>query len=295
MTDYLPRVLVTGGHGQIASSLCNHPLAAGFIMKFCSHEEFDITQPALIQHVITAFVPDIIINTAAYTAVDKAEEEASAADRANHIGAGHLALACQKNQIKLLHLSTDYVFNGDKIGKYLEDDDADPINIYGKTKWLGEQAVRSNCQNHVILRVSGVFSEHGNNFLRTILKLARERSTLRVVSDQITCPTYAGDIAKAILTICRTPTQQGTFHFCSADAVSWCDFAQAIVDEALQFEKLLINEIVPISSSEYKTAAKRPKNAVLDCSKIASVFNIRQPSWREAISQIFAKLARENA
>src|SRR3990167_2796944 len=240
MTNYSPKILVTGGQGQIASALANHPLAENFTLKVCGREELDITQPATINEVIADFLPDIIVNTAAYTAVDKAEEEAGLADRTNHMGAGHIALACQKNQIKLLHLSTDYVFDGNKDGKYLEDDTADPLNIYGKSKWEGEEAIRHACPNHIILRVSGVFSEYGNNFLKTMLKLARERSTLRVVSDQMTCPTYAGDIAKAIFTICQQPSEQGTFHYCSAETVSWFNFAEVIIDTARHHETLTV-------------------------------------------------------
>lgn len=295
MTNYSPRLLITGGQGQLATALANHPLANKFSLQICSHEDMDITQPASIQAVIAKCVPDIIINTAAYTAVDDAEQNARQADYVNHIGAGQLALVCKKNQIKLLHISSDYVFDGNKDGKYQEDDTACPINIYGKSKWEGEQAIRNNCPNHIILRVSGVFSEYGNNFLKTILKLARERSALRVVSDQIVCPTYAGDIASAIYIICNNPGFQGTLHYSSSEAVSWYDFAQVIVDEARQHEQLAADEIFAITSAEYPTAAKRPRFSVLDCHKINKIYRIEQPSWREAVSRIIPKLIQEKA
>lgn len=295
MINYSPKILVTGGRGQLASALAHHPLASQFTLMFCDKDELDITQSASINKAISKFLPDIIINTAAYTAVDQAEEEASIADRVNHIGAGQLAIACEKNQIKLIHLSTDYIFDGSKDGKYLEDDEARPVNIYGKSKWDGERAIRNACKNHIILRVSGVFSEYGNNFLRTMLKLARERSSLRVVSDQITCPTYAGDIASALFIICNQPSFQGTLHYSSMESVSWYDFAQAIIDEARLHEKLAADEIKPVTSAEYPTAARRPRSSVLDCHKISEVYRIDQPSWREAVARIVPKLIQEKA
>lgn len=295
MINYSPKILVTGGRGQLASALAHHPLASQFTLMFCDKDELDITQSAAINKAISKFLPDIIINTAAYTAVDQAEEEASIADRINHIGAGQLAIACDKNQIKLIHLSTDYIFDGSKDGKYLEDDEARPLNIYGKSKWDGERAIRNSCKNHIILRVSGVFSEYGNNFLKTMLKLARERSSLRVVSDQITCPTYAGDIASALFIICNQPSFQGTLHYCSTESVSWYDFAQTIIDEARLHEKLAADEIKPVTTAEHPTTATRPRSSVLNCHKISEVYRIDQPSWREAVARIVPKLIQEKA
>jgi dTDP-4-dehydrorhamnose reductase len=295
MTIYLPKVLITGGRGQLASALTKHPLAEKFSITSCTHSELDISQPASIEFAIGKHLPDLIINTAAYTAVDSAEENASAADKANHIGAGQLALLCNKNQIKLLHISTDYIFDGSKQVAYDEDDPAAPINFYGKSKWEGEEAIRNSCPNHLILRVSGVFSEYGNNFLKTIHKLARERSTLRVVADQVTCPTYAGDIAGAIWKMCLAPSHKGTYHYCSAEAVSWFDFAKEIVNESRLHEKLVADEVLAIISSEFPTAAKRPQHSVLNCDKIKTTFDIDQPSWRDAIKLIIPKLIQEKA
>lgn len=295
MTNYSPNVLITGGNGQLASCIAKHSSATDVNLIICNKTELDICQPASIQQAIDMHVPDIIINTAAYTAVDKAEEEVSLADRVNHIGAGQLALACQKNQIKLIHLSTDYIFDGDHDGKYLEEDQANPINIYGKSKWEGEQAIRNTCPNHVILRVSGVFSEYGQNFLKTMLKLAKERTSLRVVSDQVSCPTYAGDIAGALLTMCLAPSHKGTYHFCSNEAVSWYDFAKAIIQHAALHEKLAVSEAQKITTAEYPTAAKRPRHSVLNCDKITSTYQIIQPSWRDAITKVINKLILEKA
>tara|TARA_R110000868_G_scaffold208515_3_gene457981 strand:+ start:520 stop:1407 length:888 start_codon:yes stop_codon:yes gene_type:complete len=295
MTNYLPKLLVTGGQGQIAQAIANHSFASEFEIILCGHEELDITQPASIEAAIEKYLPDIVINTAAYTAVDKAESEVSTADRVNHMGAGQLALICNKNQIKLIHLSTDYIFDGNKDGKYNEEDEANPLNIYGKSKLEGEVATRKACPNHLILRVSGVFSEYGKNFLKNILQLAHERMTLSIVSDQMTCPTYAGDVAYAILKMCQTPSHKGTFHFCSDEAVSWHDFAQAIIDEAEKHEKLTVNEVKAIKSADYPTPAKRPRFSVLNCAKIKTTFDIDQPSWHQTITRIIPKLIQEKA
>lgn len=295
MTTYSPSVLVTGGTGQLATAIANHELAKQFNLHVCGHDEVDITSPSSINQAIAKYMPDVIINCAAYTAVDKAEEEVSKADRVNHIGAGHLSLICHKNQIKLIHVSTDYIFDGKKSGDYTEEDISNPINMYGKTKWLGEQAIRENCKNHVILRVSSVFSEYGHNFLRTIVKAAHEKPVLRVVSDQCMCPTYAGHIAGALLTIAAKPAEKGTFHYCSSEPISWHGFAAAIITEAKKHGTVLTDEVRAIPSSEFPTNAKRPQQSVFDCSKIKKVYNIDQPSWREAIKLIVPKLIQEKA
>jgi dTDP-4-dehydrorhamnose reductase len=293
MTLYSPKLLITGGQGQLAMAIANHSFAKEFNIVLCGHADLDINQPAAIEAAIATHLPDIIINTAAYTAVDKAEEEVSLADRTNHIGTGQLALLCNKHQIKLVHISTDYIFNGNKEGKYSEDDIATPINIYGKSKWEGENEIRHACKNHMILRVSGVFSEYGNNFLKTMLKLSRERTCIRVVSDQVTCPTYAGDIAHAILMMCNAPSHKGTYHFSSSDPVSWHEFAQFIINEAKQHESLAVTDVTAVTSAEYPSEAKRPPHSVLDCQKIKMTFNIDQPSWQEAVKRIVPKLIRE--
>jgi len=295
MSTYSPSVIVTGGDGQLAAAISHHDLSKQFNLHFCNHSELDITSPTSINQAIAKYIPDVIINCAAYTAVDKAEEEVSKADRVNHIGAGHLGLICHKNQIKLIHLSTDYVFDGSKTDEYVEDDHADPINMYGKTKWLGEQAIRENCKNHVILRISSVFSEYGHNFVRTILKAAHEKPVLRVVSDQSMCPTYAGHIAGALLTIAGKPAEKGTFHYCSSEPISWHGFASAIVNETKKHGSVLTDEIRAIPSTEFPTKAKRPQQSVLNCNKIKETYNIEQPSWREAIKSIIPKLIQEKA
>lgn len=284
-----PKILITGGQGQLARALSTHPHAKKLRITTCSRDECDITNPDSISHVLSSYSPDIIINTAAYTAVDKAESEPDLAALINHQGAQNLANACAKREIPLIHLSTDYVFDGTKSSPYIEDDLPNPINVYGKTKWQGEEAIRKKLLAHVILRVSGIFSEYGNNFFKTILKLAAEKSDLHIVADQITCPTYAMDVADTLLTMACSLNHFGTYHYCGKPAVSWHDFAVAIIEKAKQSRTLSVQTIQAITTLEYHAAAKRPAYSVLDCQKIERDFGIHQPEWRTGIVAALAK------
>ncbi len=175
MKNSLSKILITGANGQLGMALRHHPRAASYHLIPCSHADLDITDPASIQRAITTFSPDMVMNCAAYTAVDKAEQDLKQALNVNYIGAQNLAIACDTNEIPLIHVSTDYVFDGTHTIPYQEHDLACPINVYGDTKWRGEQVIREACKQHIVLRVSGVFSEYGNNFLKTILRLAQEK------------------------------------------------------------------------------------------------------------------------
>jgi len=290
MNSYLPKILITGSNGQVGASLRQHSAASDFHLAACTREELDISDMASVQRALAAHTPDIIINTAAYTAVDKAEQEQQQCDRANHIGPRNLAIACRKQQIPLIHLSTDYIFPGTQSVPYREDDRANPVNYYGAAKWLGEQAIQEQCEQYIILRVSGVFSEHGSNFPKTILRLARERKQLRIVADQITCPTYAGDIAGTIFALAKNLSHWGTYHYCSRAPVSWHQFAVAIITEAGRHEKLAVEEIAAITTATFPTAAKRPAYSVLDCGKIEKDYRIRQPSWKKALAVIVPQI-----
>lgn len=284
MTDYLHKVAITGGNGQLANAIRNHPLAQSMQIHTFSRLEMDITDANSIAHIIAQFQPSIIINTAAYTAVDKAENETDLCLKINYAGTKKLAIACKKAQIPLIHLSSDYIFDGIKNGPYLEEDKPNPSNQYGKSKWLSEQVIREECQKHLILRVSGVFSEFGNNFLKTITRLAHEKKQLKVVSDQITCPTYAGDIANTLLTITKQYATDdlpwGTYHFCSKLPTSWYQFAIAIIAHLKKIKPVAVEEITPISTAAYQAAANRPANSVLNCDRIYKNFGIVQPDWR---------------
>lgn len=287
MKNYFPKLLITGGMGQLANALFHHSDAKSFKIIACSREQLDICNQQTIAAALKEFSPDIIINTAAYTAVDKAEQERNRASVVNFLGAKNLAMACQEHHIPLIHLSTDYIFDGVNTSPYTEKHSANPINFYGETKWLGEEMVRKYCEQHIILRVSGVFSEYGNNFLKTILRLTQEKNKLRVVSDQITCPTYAGDIASAIFEIAKQFRNPGTYHFASQAPTSWHGFATAIIEAAK-----LQHEIEAISTAEYPTAAQRPTHSVLDCQKIAETFGIFQPSWRDGIKKAIKEMVK---
>jgi dTDP-4-dehydrorhamnose reductase len=291
MKNYLPRVLITGGSGQLGHALQHHAAALEFHVTACSHAELDITDITSINKAITHYSPDIIINAAAYTAVDKAEQDREACMRINHRGAEYIAQACAKYKIPLIHLSTDYVFDGTKTSPYREDDTANPVNFYGTSKWLGEQSVRAYCDHHIILRVSGIFSEYGNNFMKTMLRLAREKNELRVVADQITCPTYAGHIAGVIFSIIKQPARQGTYHYCDASPASWHEFAQAIINVSRQHQELRVETVKAIPATDYPTPARRPAYSVLDCSKIENDFGIKQAEWMQAVESTAAMLA----
>ncbi len=290
MKNYLPKLLITGGHGQLAMALRNHVVANQFDFILCSHEQMDITQPTSIENAISRYHPDIIINTAAYTAVDKAESEVDAAMQTNYFGAKNIAIACHKNHIPLLHISTAYVFDGHQSLPYRENDIAKPLSIYGESKWLGEEAVRQYHSQHIILRVTSVFSEYRHNFLKSMLMLAQQKKEMQIVVDQITTPTYAGDIAGVILHMATQLTHYGTYHYCNMPPVSWHAFANAIINEAKCHRLLSVENVKPITTAEYQTAAKRPFNSVMNCDKIKKDYDITLIHWESAVKLIVKSL-----
>lgn len=290
VNSYLPKVLITGADGQLGTALCQHALAADWHIIACSRTDMDITDTTSVELAITTHTPDIIINTAAYTAVDNAEQESNQALHINYIGAQNIAIACATHQLPLIHLSTDYIFDGNKNTPYTETDVTNAINTYGKSKCLGEEAVRKHCEQHIILRVSGVFSEHKSNFYKTILRLANENNELRIVADQFTCPTYADDIAATIFVLAKQLSCWGTYHYCSSNPVSWYQFASAIVTHAKQYKKSNLENIIPIATADYHTAAKRPMYSVLDCTKIQTDYSIKQPNWEAALKNLLEKM-----
>jgi dTDP-4-dehydrorhamnose reductase len=282
--DQSMKILLTGAQGQVGQAIvqANQQLSMHEIIS-CNRHLLDITDSTQVRKVLEQHKPDVVINAAAYTAVDKAESERELAFAVNAIGPKNLARACEASHIPLLHLSTDYIFDGQKVSSYREDDPAAPLGVYGKSKWQGEQAVREYCEKHVILRVSWVFGEHGHNFVKTMLRLMQEREELKVVNDQHGCPTYADDIAKQLLAICQDPKQWGTFHYCGAPVTTWYSFAQAIREEASKITALRVRTIHPISTSEYPTPAQRPKHSVLNCDKLYTIYSIQQPQWRNGL------------
>ena len=238
----------------------------------------------------------LAVNCAAYTAVDKAETEPERAFRINRDGAENLASVCAARRIPLVHISTDYVFDGSIRRPYTESDPPNPLSVYGTGKWQGEEAVREHLVEHIIVRTAWLYGVHGQNFAKTILRLAGEREEIRVVADQYGCPTWTMDLADAVTTIakrllqCEPSGPWGTYHFCGAGTTTWYEFALAIVEEGARRRRLKVTRIRPITTAEYPTAARRPRWSVLDCTRIESVFSIIPMDWRIAFSKMMAEL-----
>src|SRR3569623_970188 len=264
MSDSAPRILVTGANGQVGWELMRRADKFGVTAVGTERAELDITDAQAVDAVIRPDAFDVVVNAAAYTAVDKAELEPDKAYAVNRDGAAHLASACARANTPLIHISTDYVFNGTKQGAYVEDDPVNPINVYGASKADGEQAVRGRLDRHIILRTSWVYGVYGNNFVKTILRLAKERDELRVVAEQWGCPTAAGDIAEVILKlVLRISAQRNiawdTYHYCGAEKTTWHEFAEAII-AAAEYHVGRKMPVRPILTQDYPTPAKRPVN-----------------------------------
>jgi dTDP-4-dehydrorhamnose reductase len=262
-----------------------------------SREDADITRPDQVDAALRRHRPDVVINSAAYTAVDQAEDEHDAAFRVNLDGATILAAACAVAEVPLIHISTDYVFDGTKADAYVESDIVDPIGVYGKSKAAGEAAVRSGAPKHVIVRTAWLYGEFGNNFLRTILRLAGERDELRIVADQYGTPTSTGALANAILSIvpriCDNKALWGTYHFTGTGVTSWHGFAEWIVGVQARYTGHQ-PRVVAIASDDWPTRATRPANSALDSSLFHKTFGIGSEHWTiESERVITALLSRE--
>ncbi len=286
------KVLITGKNGQVGSCLVSQLIDIPSIdFLALGRDELDITNAEQVNEVVNKYHPTIIINAAAYTAVDKAESEFVLANAINNVGPKNLAKAASNVNAAILHISTDYVFAGNKDGLYTEGDEVNPQGVYGKTKLAGEQSVAQECDAHIILRTAWVFSEYGNNFVKTMLRLAQTRDTLGVVGDQYGGPTYAGDIAKALINIAQQLQQGdakfGVYNYSGYPHVSWQEFATEIFEKALA--KNFIQSPITVNSiltADYPTPAKRPANSKLDCSKITTDFSIQPSDWKTALNTI---------
>jgi len=291
-SDNTNPILLAGGTGQVGSEIRKLARRKGYPLVSPDRTALDIRNQDSVRAVMDRTDPSLVINAAAWTNVDLAETETDAAFRINHNGPAHLARACRDRDIPLFHISTDYVFNGRKGAPYLEEDPACPETVYGRSKLLGEEAVKNLLETYVTVRVSWVFGNIGSNFVKTVLRLAAEKNELKVVADQYGCPTFAADIAQALLTMAEQyfsgkPVQWGTYHFCGAAGATWFDFAAAIMETA--WEKGLIHQkipVLPISTDQFPTPAARPAYSVLDCSKIRHVFGIRQKDWQEGLERM---------
>ncbi len=293
-------ILLTGAQGQLGWELQRRALAAGLTVDASDREDLDITDAGSVRARLAAVRPALVVNAAAYTAVDKAESDREAAFAVNRDGPANLARACAEHGIPLIHVSTDYVFDGSRPGAYGEDDPVAPLGVYGSSKFAGEEAVRAACPQHVILRTAWVYGVHGHNFVKTMLRLGRERDSLRVVDDQHGCPTFAGDLADAVLEIAarlRTgdvPAEGwGTFHCTGSGHTSWCGFAREIFGQVASRGDR-VPEVQGIASSDYPTPARRPANSVLDCSRLAHVYGIRLRDWRPALAEMLDATLAQN-
>lgn len=284
------RLLITGGAGQLGCALLSHPACHHHTIYAPSHRDLDITDINALHRCLKQFPAECIINTAAYTAVDKAEQESDLALHINQFGAENIATICAENHIKLIHLSTDYIFGGDQQIPYSENDSPHPLNVYGLSKWLGECAIRETAPEHIILRVSGVFSEYQHNFCKTMLRLAQEKPCLKIVSDQITCPTDAFEIAHVLYQLIQHPELTGTWHFCSEVPTSWFEFTKAILAAIPPQKLVMAKEIIPISAAEFNAPAARPAYSVLNCQKIKSQLNLTLPNWQDGIQRVLRAL-----
>jgi dTDP-4-dehydrorhamnose reductase len=290
------RVLITGANGQVGWELKQALAPLGEIVAL-DRAGMDLMAPDSIRAAIRAARPEVIVNAAAYTAVDKAETEPGPAMQVNGIAPGVIAEEAARCGALVVHYSTDYVFDGSKDSSYREDDPTSPVSEYGRTKLAGEEAVRAAGVPHLIFRTSWVYAARGNNFLRTMLRLARERSELKIVDDQIGAPTWARFIAETTaLALSAGPgparERSGTYHLTAAGSVSWCGFARAIFQAARAMRpELSVPDVVPIPSSQYPLPARRPLNSRLDTSKLRAAFGVAPPAW-EALLQRCLQEAR---
>lgn len=281
------QVLVTGGNGQLAACIKDVCVDKSELeVTYTSVSDLDITNKQQVDQFFAKHNFDWCINCAAYTAVDQAESDIDLARKVNKDGAKHLAEACKAHQVKLIHVSTDFVFDGKSTKLYSEEDKTNPLGIYGLTKREGEQAIAETFGDYFIIRTSWLYSEHANNFMKTMLRLAESRTELSVVADQIGTPTYATDLAEVMMKIVTENSSDfGLYHYSNEGVASWYDFAYAI----FELQKTSIH-LFPIKTVEYPTPAERPKFSVMDKAKIKQTFKIEIPHWRSSLIRAINKL-----
>ena len=288
MADVKKKIIVTGSSGQLGSELkelARDDQRSDFL--FFSRDQLEITNESSVKNILELHRPQFLINCAAYTAVDKAETERQLARQVNGTAVGNLAKHCAALQIKFLHLSTDYVFNGEAKSPLRETDLVDPINYYGQSKLAGEQLAFQNNPQSIVIRTSWVYSHYGHNFVKTMIRLMKERESINVVNDQYGSPTYAFDLAEAIIEIIGSGRwASGIYNFSNEGIISWYDFANEIKRQ-LDFSC----KINPISTSEFPTPATRPAWSVLDNSKIQQTYGIKLKPWQESLQRCIDKLA----
>lgn len=289
------KILLIGAKGQLGTEL-------EIIGKIQNHTicgtdlpEFNITDIENISTTVDDFRPNLIINASAYTQVDKSESERDLAFAVNQTGPANLSKICQEKNIPLIHISTDYVFDGEKGVAYTENDPVSPIGVYGLSKEAGEVEIRKYLKHHIIIRTSWLYGFYGNNFVKTMLRLGKEREIIKVVSDQKGSPTCAEDLANAIYQVARHVEKGkddiwGTYHYCNQGIISWYDFSQKIFEIADKFDAFSIKEVRPIPTAEYPTPAKRPAYSALDCGKFEKTFDISLIPWEESLKRTIEKI-----
>lgn len=290
-------ILVFGAGGQLGREVMALAKTKKIEVAGFTREQADIANASAVESAISLVKPRIVLNAAAYTAVDKAESEQEAAYAANVVGAGVVARAAAAQRLPIIHISTDYVFDGTKAGPYVETDPIAPINIYGATKAEGEARVRTENERHFILRTAWVYGRFGANFLKTILRLARERPELRIVADQHGCPTSTQDLAEAIFAIDRAWASgahaPGTYHFAGTGVTTWCGLANVIVEAQAQATRSR-PQVIPIASVEYPTPARRPANSELDSHLFNTTFGYRALDWQTRAQETVEMLLEES-
>jgi len=286
------KALILGCHGQVGTELMALAFDYGVDATGFDHKDLDITQQDAVKQTINNLKPDVVINAAAYTAVDKAEEDVKTATAVNATAVGYLAQACKNLDIPLVHISTDYVFDGSKQGAYTESDAVSPLGVYGETKLEGEVLVQQLCEKHYILRTSWVFSAHGNNFVKTMLRLGAQREKLGIVADQYGKPTSAGEIARVIYEILKSKQEAwGTYHIAQPEKTSWFGFASNIFEQAkAQGMAIKVSEVNAITTRDYPTPARRPANSTLNCKKIERTFGLKLEGWQVSLRQVIKEL-----
>jgi len=292
------KVLLTGASGQLGREISKRGPARGLQIVAFDRQALDITDHRAVEQAVSDASVDVVINAAAYTAVDRAEAEPDLAFAVNRDGPAHLASACARASVPLLHVSTDYVFDGSKKGPYLETDQVSPLGVYGRSKAAGEEEIRNRLPEHVIVRTSWLYSIHGHNFVKTMLRLGAERRVLKVVADQYGCPTSAADLAGALLTIGQTIVHReappyGTYHYCGKGSTTWHGFAREIFTLARAHIPLKVERLEPISTADYPTPAKRPPNSVLDCSILEKEFGIKRRPWPQSLADMIEELSKK--
>lgn len=285
-------ILVSGKDGQLGQEIAEiAPEYSQWNFVFCDRSEMDITNPAALENAFEKYKPDYFINTAAYTAVDKAELDKDAAFSVNATAVGEIAKLCKRYGAKLIHISTDYVFNGASKSLYAETDEADPVNYYGYSKLKGEELALSNNADTIIIRTSWVYGIYRNNFVKTMLRLMKDRSEINVVKDQVGSPTNAKDLAEVILFIINNDLESkvafhpGIYHFSNSGIISWYEFAQKIAEL-----KSLSCKVQPIDSIDFPTTANRPKFSVLNKEKIKAIYHINLKEWDKSLQTCLDRL-----